>query len=201
MGDQTYHHNDLKDRLIEKGLQHLNDVGAGEFSLRKVASLCRVSHNAPYRHFKDKEELLQAIMLKAVQDFGKTLAEAVRHYPDEPLEQLKALGEGYVEFFIEKPEYLRLFFAGDLKGTVYIRDGKFLYDEAYLFGMLIECLNQYHRSIGRTEDADPLLAIEFWSMIHGLTTLLVGKKLVFQDDWRKTIAEILERIVRRMAMP
>ena len=58
MDEKTYHNKNLREELIKKGLKLYNEVGYEGFSLRKVASLCGVSHNAPYRHFKDKEELI-----------------------------------------------------------------------------------------------------------------------------------------------
>ena len=56
---QTYHHKDLRNALIETGIQIVNTEGVNAFSLRKVAAACGVSHAAPYSHFQNKEELLE----------------------------------------------------------------------------------------------------------------------------------------------
>ena len=58
---QTYHHKDLRNALIEKGIEIVNIEGMQAFSLRKVATACGVSHAAPYSHFQNKEELLEAM--------------------------------------------------------------------------------------------------------------------------------------------
>ena len=58
---QTYHHKDLRNALIETGIQIVNTEGVNAFSLRKVAAACGVSHAAPYSHFQNKEELLEAM--------------------------------------------------------------------------------------------------------------------------------------------
>ena len=60
---QTYHHKDLRNALIETGIQIVNTEGVNAFSLRKVAAACGVSHAAPYSHFQNKEELLEAMQL------------------------------------------------------------------------------------------------------------------------------------------
>jgi AcrR family transcriptional regulator len=52
--EKNYHHEGLKNELIEKGLKILNKEGYEGFSLRKAARVCGVSQTAPYRHFKDK---------------------------------------------------------------------------------------------------------------------------------------------------
>ena len=46
---QSYHHKDLRNALIEKGIEIVNAEGVHAFSLRKVAAACGVSHAAPYR--------------------------------------------------------------------------------------------------------------------------------------------------------
>ena len=58
---QTYHHKDLRNALIEAGIQLVSTEGVNAFSLRKVAAACGVSHAAPYSHFQNKEELLEAM--------------------------------------------------------------------------------------------------------------------------------------------
>ena len=45
---QTYHHKDLRNALIETGIQLVSTEGINAFSLRKVAAACGVSHAAPY---------------------------------------------------------------------------------------------------------------------------------------------------------
>ena len=61
MPKKQYHHKDLRNALIEKGIEIVNSEGLYSFSLRKVAAACGVSHAAPYSHFQSKEELLEAM--------------------------------------------------------------------------------------------------------------------------------------------
>ena len=56
---QTYHHKDLRNALIETGIQLVSTEGVNAFSLRKVAAACGVSHAAPYSHFQNKENSLK----------------------------------------------------------------------------------------------------------------------------------------------
>ncbi|HWZ19753.1 MAG TPA: helix-turn-helix domain-containing protein, partial [Ktedonobacteraceae bacterium] len=58
---KPYHHGDLRNALIQAGLEILAEGGAQELDLRKVARRAGVSHAAPYRHFADKQALVAAI--------------------------------------------------------------------------------------------------------------------------------------------
>jgi AcrR family transcriptional regulator len=58
---KSYHHGDLKNTLIQAGIQVLAQTGVENFSLRKVAQAAGVRHSAPYAHFADKQSLIAAI--------------------------------------------------------------------------------------------------------------------------------------------
>ncbi len=75
---QTYHHKDLRNALIETGIQLVSTEGVNGFSLRKVAAACGVSHAAPYSHFQNKEELLEAMQLFITDRFSKQLESTVQ---------------------------------------------------------------------------------------------------------------------------
>ena len=57
--EKSYHHGNLKEELIKKGIELINEVGEEKLSLRKLAIICGVSNSAPYTHFKSKDELLK----------------------------------------------------------------------------------------------------------------------------------------------
>lgn len=195
---KKYHNKDLKENLIDMGLQLLNEVGYDNFSMRKVANLCKVSHNAPYRHFADKEDMIRAILEKAVNDFQDILLSAVNEHQGNPLEKIRSIGINYVSFFAEKPEYLHLFFNSDFKGKVYIKDRQISYDEAYLFEIFMDCITEYYNSIGKKQDPGPIIALEFWSTIHGLATFIANKKIVFLDNYKIYVSEVIDRLLLKL---
>lgn len=51
MSEQSYYHGNLPTAMSEKGIELINKDGMNALSLRKVASVCGVSHAAPYSHF------------------------------------------------------------------------------------------------------------------------------------------------------
>ena len=55
--EQEFIENSVRTRLILSGMSEIEKHGVNDFSLRRVALAAQVSCAAPYRHFKDKEEL------------------------------------------------------------------------------------------------------------------------------------------------
>ena len=106
----NYHHGNLRQALIDAGVKIINEDGEGKLSLRKVAAACEVSHAAPYAHFKDKEELLAAIKSSVTERFMGELEKAIKKAAN--VEQaILFMGQTYVSFFSNNPDYFKFLFA------------------------------------------------------------------------------------------
>jgi AcrR family transcriptional regulator len=57
----TYHHGDLRAVVLRTAAKMLDEEGLGSLSFREIARRAGVSHNAPYRHFPDRDSLLVAL--------------------------------------------------------------------------------------------------------------------------------------------
>ena len=95
----NYHHGNLRQALIDAGIKIINESGEANLSLRKAAALCRVSHAAPYAHFKDKDELIEAIRASVTGQFMEELSAAADDAGD-PESALINMGRSYIAFFV-----------------------------------------------------------------------------------------------------
>ena len=98
-----------RERLIQAGIQELEQNGPASFSLRRVAQSCGVSCAAPYKHFKDKQALLLAIAgeynAQWAQRQRKTVENCENKSPDV---MLKAVCREYFHFLLDNPNYCML---------------------------------------------------------------------------------------------
>src|SRR6266849_10299695 len=94
----TYHHGDLPAALLRAAGKTLERRGIGALSLREAARRAGVSHNAPYRHFPDRESLLAAIAAEGFAMLGERLKGQAG----------RKKAEAYVRFAIENPQRFRL---------------------------------------------------------------------------------------------
>ena len=149
---KTYHHGNLTPALLLAGGKILEDQGAGAIALRAVARRAGVSHNAPYRHFPDREALLAALAAEGFQ----TLGERLRGHTG------REMGEAYVRFALEQPQRFRLMFGGVLPMAKY-PELRAAADRAY------RALVSAFKDLSKPE----LAAAAAWSLVHGLSHLLL----------------------------
>lgn len=112
--NESYHHGDLPNALVDAALLILSRDGAEGLNLREVAKIAGVSHTAPYRHFKNKMALLEAIAIRGYAQLEDACRTAYETYPNDPNRQLIEAGMGYLTLVLEKPELAHLMFSGVL---------------------------------------------------------------------------------------
>lgn len=108
-GGKTYHHGDLRRRLLEEAIVMLREGGLESLSLRRLADRVGVSQTALYHHFQDKQGLLCAMGEEGIRRFDASLSKG-----DQDALTSEARLEGfitaYVRFALAYPELYELMF-------------------------------------------------------------------------------------------
>ena len=172
---KTYHHGDLRNALIQAGLELLAEGGARELDLRKVARRAGVSHAAPYRHFADKQALIAAINEEGFRGLAERIQMALRTASDEPFEQLLGVALAYVYFAQENPWLMREMFSGlSIEREAFA--GLQTASKA-VYHLYVQAIRSGQVS-GKIVDGDPAaLAGVFWSALHGLAMLIIEQQM------------------------
>lgn len=195
MEKKNYHNKNLKELLIDKGIELINLEGFNNFSMRRLSTICKISHNAPYKHFKNKNEFLEAVLDRGVKKFQKALSKPLEDKSLDPTEKLIELGLCYISFFVKFPEYYNIFFKSSLKGQLHIERGNFTYNRVHLFNFLDDAIKSHLTFHNRMNSYNRLIALEFWATVYGLASFITTDKVVFVDDYRPYIKKIVNRLV------
>ncbi|HEY1926688.1 MAG TPA: TetR/AcrR family transcriptional regulator [Caulobacteraceae bacterium] len=106
---KPYHHGDLSRALVSAGRRILETEGPDALSLRAVAREAGVSPAAPYHHFKDKGELLDAVAAEGWAELGDAIARA-RAEAASPAVAVTEIGVAYIRFARENPALYRIMY-------------------------------------------------------------------------------------------
>jgi AcrR family transcriptional regulator len=163
----SYHHGDLRRALIAAARQILAEGGIERISLREVARRAGVSAAAPYRHFDSRHDLLGAI---ATQGFGELAQVLDAAAVDAGTQNLAALGRAYVRFALAQPQLFRLMFDAQ---TGACEDPALREAAESTYQRLADAA----AGAGQSGTEGPLTAISAWSLVHGLSLLLLDGQL------------------------
>jgi len=171
MPDQKYHHGNLKNALIQAGVEILSQEGVGGLSLRKVAQRAGVSHNAPYSHFSDKQSLIAAISTEGFKQLYEELDGAISAYPHEPKRQLQEGAWAYVQFAMNHTDTFKIMFSAVLeKEREY---PAFVEISHKTFERVVELVHAC-QAAGVLRAAPPeIAAVAVWGQIHGIVSLIL----------------------------
>jgi AcrR family transcriptional regulator len=104
---KSYHHGNLRETLLQTSLSLIKNNGVQSFTLREVARLSGVSHTAPYRHFRNKEQIVEALVSAS---FDR-IANRITYYSlkgHSPVECLELGTLAYLRFALDRPDEFRL---------------------------------------------------------------------------------------------
>ena len=181
MEKQEYHHENLREELIQTGITLLAKEGLSGLSLRKIAAACGVSHAAPYKHFKNKEEMVQAILDFVMGEFCEKLRMAASDKKFNPQERLIEMGKGYVQFMAEHTDYIKIMFIGDYMPHSHepdcIQNAKSAYQ---IFRQT--ALDYLHTTDGIEQTLNYHID-GMWSLVHGMAVLLIQGEIQPKEDY------------------
>jgi len=200
MATSAYHHGNLREALATAAVETVREHGHDALTVRELARRVGVSHNAAYRHFEHREDLLAEVADRAMDLLLDIMTRRVslvrtRHRVLRARRRLAETGRGYVEFAVTEPGLFRLTSAASQKTTARLlrQEGPFV--------LLTTALDELVTVGFLAPDARPRAEIACWSAIHGFSVLHVDGPLREADtDLRDTLLEgVLETIDRSFA--
>ena len=171
----SYHHGNLGQALIDAGIRFINENGEASLSLRKVAAACNVSHAAPYAHFKDKDDLLNAMKKSVTDRFTSELENAVKDAGSAD-EALVEMGRTYVSFFSRNPDYF-MFLFGKQNIAAHLQMNKEDKDDYPPFLLLRKYYKRHlkENKIKLSSEEQEIEMIKTWAIVHGMASIACMK--------------------------
>ncbi|MEM6760919.1 MAG: TetR/AcrR family transcriptional regulator [Pseudomonadota bacterium] len=191
----SYHHGDLRAQLIEATRQLVEEKGPDHLSVSEASRRAGVSTAAPYKHFKDRDDLLRAVAFEGMGRQHEQMLEALAHLQQRSLARISALGRVYVNFARTEPAVFRLMFGlsdGHADDAALVEKGRDTY-------AVVQKEVANFRGSDTVEAIDERRAFQLWSFVHGLSFLMIDVKLK-QMDVPLDLDAMLDDIGRRVML-
>ena len=106
---RPYHHGDLRRVLIDAALELVGEGGPDAVSVREAARRAGVSPGAPFRHFENRDALMNAVAEEAQRRFRAEIETALSEVPaDDPLARFRHLGLAYLRWAMRNPTHFEI---------------------------------------------------------------------------------------------
>lgn len=188
-----YHHGDLRAGLIEATRRLVEEKGPDGFSVSDACRLAGVSTAAPYKHFKNKTEMLVTMVLGRMEAHREQMQQAIADLPEGSPQRIQVLGQEYVSFALREPAVFRLKFGGF---TDRLDDDRLRAAGEQTFGLVLQEVAQAIGAKGITDEVRKR-GFMLWSFVHGLSFILADEALTDMGG-PLDVDDLLEDIARRM---
>lgn len=172
MPSTPYHHGHLREALVDAAVEAVREQGPDGWSLRDLCRRVGVSHNAAYRHFAHRDDLIAVVsettMTRLVDALEERLARVDVADPVlRARRRLAETGRGYVAFAISEPHLFRLAFSSAAVRTPNPAR------ERDPYGVLSRVLDDLVAVGFLAAEARPGAEIMCWSSVHGFSSLSI----------------------------
>ncbi|WP_438276619.1 TetR/AcrR family transcriptional regulator [Nitrobacter sp.] len=168
--ERGYHHGNLKEALLQAALGLIAEKGPAGFTFADAARSAGVSPAAPYRHFRDRDELLASIAQRGFEQFEAVLTKAWDDGRPDTVSAFERVGRAYLAFARNEPAYYSAMF----ESGVPIDVNPMLSAASERAFAIIRAAAERLAALTPPGVARPpalMMALHIWSMSHGIASL------------------------------
>ena len=168
--ERGYHHGNLKEALLQAALGLIAEKGPAGFTFADAARSAGVSPAAPYRHFRDRDELLSSIAQRGFEQFEAVLTKAWDDGRPDTVTAFERVGRAYLAFARNEPAYYSAMFESGVPVDV----NPMLSAASERAFAIIRAAAERLAALtppGVTRPPALMMALHIWSMSHGIASL------------------------------
>jgi len=168
-GRRGYHHGNLKEALIEAALKLIAEHGPSGFTFADASRSAGVSPAAPYRHFRDRDELMADVARRGFERFEAALAKSWNEGKPDPLTAFQRVGHAYLAFARSEPAFYSAMFEAGISPEAN-PELQLAGDRA--FAVLRQATEEVSLTLPKDERPPALMmALHIWALAHGIASL------------------------------
>ncbi|MGJ5176658.1 TetR/AcrR family transcriptional regulator [Bradyrhizobium oligotrophicum] len=168
--ERGYHHGNLKEALLQAALDLIAQKGAAGFTFADAARMAGVSPAAPYRHFRDRDELLSSIAQRGFEQFESQLSAAWDDGRPDTVTAFERVGKAYLAFARSEPAFYSAMFESGIAAD---STAGLLAAGERAFGVIRAAAERLAALAPPGVPRPPalMMALHIWSMAHGIASL------------------------------
>jgi AcrR family transcriptional regulator len=192
-----YHHGNLKEELITISMNFIAKEDVDKLTLKILSDATGTSRSAIYKHFKNKDALIETIIEKGFEQFDAETTLYLRDDSKALIDKFYLTGKLYVEFAIQNPNLYRLLFG---KKYAHIREELLSIKDVDCsgFAALQKTVEDGKKQgILKKEDSYKQ-AIVIWATMHGFSSLIIDGFMDVKEIQEEVYTTLFETLLSGM---
>lgn len=173
-----YHHGDLRNALIIAACELIEESGSVHFAMADAARRAGVSSAAPYRHFRDRDALLEAVTQLGFLGLSEAAQAAIQRTRTGSIDSILELGHAYLDYVSGRAAFYDLMW-GDSGNRA--MDAESFDRRASGFYHLTAAVDAYLAERALAQLDARTVALKLWALVHGFSALAMSGKLTMMQ--------------------
>ncbi|MFU8812571.1 MAG: TetR/AcrR family transcriptional regulator [Balneolaceae bacterium] len=184
----------LKEELLDVSRSLLIREGFSKLSMRKIARKANVTATSIYLHFKNKDELLLAIIENSIANLTAALKEQMNP-GDDPVTKFEKLADAFLSYAIQNPQEYEIIYMVRPEEMPSFPKDKFQ-EIRNVYELIAEIIREGQKKDLFIQD-DPLVsAYTVWAQLHGVASVIIGKRLDTRIPQEEFIRQAKDHIIQ-----
>jgi len=191
---KDYHHGNLKEEFLKISFEFIHNDDIDKLTLKILADKTGTSRSAIYRHFKNKDALIEAIIEKGFEQFDDITSPILLDESKSLVDRFYLATQAYIEYAKNNPNLYRLLFG---KKYAHIRESimSIKDEDCNGFRALQTAIEQGQKQGVLKKDDSYKQAIIIWASLHGLASLVIDGFLDVQEIYEQLYKQMFESLL------
>lgn len=198
MEKNDYHHGNLKEELLQKAFEFIDKEDSEKLTLKILSDATGTSRSAIYRHFKNKDELIETVIKAGFERFDQVISSPLQDMEKPLIDRFYMSAKAYMEFAKDNPNLYRLLFGRKYshirEEILSIKD-----EQCSGFGALKKAVEEGQKDGVLKKEDSYCQAIIIWSSLHGLASLRIDGFMdveeIFEELFDKQFKALLDAVM------
>ena len=192
-----YHHGNLKEEFIRIAFEFIAKEDIEKLTLKVLSDATGTSRSAIYKHFKNKDALIETLIERGFDKFDEETTPYLRDNTKALVDKFYFTGKLYVEFARKNPNLYRLLFG---KKYAHIREGLLSIkdEDCSGFATLQNAVEDGQKQGILKKDESYRQAIVIWASMHGFSSLIIDGFMDVEEMYEEIYATLFEALLSGM---
>ena len=192
-----YHHGNLKEEFIQIALDFIAKEDVDKLTLKILSDATGTSRSAIYKHFTNKDALLETIIEKGFDRFDEATTPYLNSKEYSLVDKFYNTGKLYIEFAKNNPNLYRLLFG---KKYAHIREELLSIkdEDCSGFAALKRTVEEAQKEGMLKKEDSYKQAIIIWASMHGLSSLIIDGFMDVEEIYEELYDVMFETLLKGM---